>query len=364
MRTNLLLGAAAVGVLITGAIAQTTSNIERIKDPAGQQNTARETEPKRNVRTVYPNTQNAEQAAQQSKTAQGAADASKRQAGDATPLPNAQQPSSLAPEPAAQPAQTPQPSTPTAPATQTTQSPSAQGAQSAQPASAPPLSTQQPAPTTTAAQPAAQSEPAASQPARASSSSVIALDTQQQTSIGQAMAQRGFKPLTNVSFSIAVGTKVPAAVQLRALPSDLVTFVPQYRGYSFVVVEEQIVIVDPGTHEIVAIVPYTAATPATRVVDTPKPRTAGAEKPMVDRPVNLNTEEKAVSRRPVTEQRSKTTRSVSKRDYRDERAPRTVTIEESEPSRGPAFRRHRFIDDDDDEVIVAPRPNGFFGFFR
>ena len=42
VRTNLLLGAAAVGVLITGAIAQTSSNIERIKDPAGQQNTARD----------------------------------------------------------------------------------------------------------------------------------------------------------------------------------------------------------------------------------------------------------------------------------------------------------------------------------
>jgi len=355
VRTNLLLGAAAVAVLITGAIAQTSLNIERIKDPAGQQNTARETESKKNVRTVYPNTQNAEQAAQQSKTAQGAADASKRQPGDATPLPNAQQPSSSAPAPAAQPAQPPQ---------QNAQTPSTQGTQSAQPASAPPPSTKQPPPTATAAQPAAPSEPAASQPARASSSSVIALDTQQQSSIGQTMAQRGFKPLTNVSFSIAIGTKVPAAVQLRALPSDLATFVPQYRGYSFVVVEEQIVIVDPGTHEIVAIVPYTpAAVPATRVVDTPKPRTAGAEKPMVDRPVNLNTEEKAVSRRPATEQRSRTTRSVSKRDSREERAPRTLTVEESEPIRGPAFRSHRFADDDD-EVIVAPRPNGFFGFFR
>jgi len=314
VRTNLLLGAAAVAVLITGAIAQTSLNIERIKDPASQQTIARDSEPKKSVRTVYPNTQNAEQAAQQSKTAQGTADASK---------------------------------------------------QSAQPASVPPtLSTQQPPPTATAAQPAAPSEPAASQPARASSSSVIALDTQQQSSIGQTMAQRGFKPLTNVSFSIAIGTKVPAAVQLRALPSDLATFVPQYRGYSFVVVEEQIVIVDPGTHEIVAIVPYTpAGVPATRVVDTPKPRTAGAEKPMVDRPVNLNTEEKAVSRRPATEQRSRTTRSVSKRDSREERAPRTLTVEESEPIRGPAFRSHRFADDDD-EVIVAPRPNGFFGFFR
>jgi len=336
MRTNLLLGAAAVGVLITGAIAQTSSNIERIKDPAGHQNATPATEPKKNVRTVYPNTQNAEQAAQQSRTAQGAADASKRAPGDVAPLPNAQ-------------------------------APSTPGNPSAQPATAPPSSTkQQPAPTATAAQPPAPSHPAAGQqPAPASSSSVIALDTQQQTSIGQTLAQRGVKPLTDVTFSIGIGTKVPAAVQLRALPSDLATFVPQYRGYSYVVVEEQIVIVDPGTHEIVSIVPYTAAAPGTRTIETDKPRIPMAEKPMVNRSVNLNTEEKAVSRRPAAEQRKKTTRSVVKRNYREERAPRTVTVEESsEPMRGSAFHGHRFVDDDDDQVIVAPRQNGFFGFFR
>jgi Protein of unknown function (DUF1236) len=353
LRTNLLLGAAAVGVLITGAIAQTSSNIERIKDPAGQQGAARESEPKRNVRTVYPNTQNAEQAARESKTAQGAADASKRPPGDAAPLPNAQQPSSQAAPPAAQPAQAPQPSAQTP------------GTPSAQPASAPPPSAppQQPAPAATAAsQPAAPSGPAAAQPSRAANSSVIALDTQQQTSIGQALAQRGVRPLTNITFSIAVGTKVPAGEQLRALPSNLVTFIPQYRGYSYVVVEEQVVIVDPGTHEIVAIVPYTAAAPATRTAETDKPRTPVVEKPMVNRPVNLNTEEKAASRRPAME-RKKNTRSVVKREVRQERVPRTVTIEE-EPIRGPAFRTHRYVDDDDDAVIVAPRQNGFFGLFR
>jgi hypothetical protein len=360
VRTNLILGAAAVGVLITGAIAQTSSNIERIKDPAGQQGTARESEPRKNVRTVYPNTQNAEQAAQQSKTAQGAADASKRAPGDVAPVSNAQQPSSQ-PQPSSQAATPAQPAPEPPQNAQTPSAPSTQGTQSAQPASAPP-STQQPAPTATAAQPAAPPQPAAAPPSRASSSSVIALDTQQQTIVGQALSQRGVKPLTDVTFSIAVGTKVPAAVQLRALPSDLVTFVPQYRGYSYLVVEEQVVIVDPGTHEIVAIVPYTAAAPATRSVETDKPRTPVAEKPMVNRPVNLNTEEKAVSRRPVTEQRKRPPRAVVKREVREERPPRTVTIEE-EPVRGPVFRGHRSIDDDD-EVIAAPRQNGFFGFFR
>jgi len=365
LRTNLLLGAAAVGLLITGAIAQTTSHFERIKDPAAQN-----AEPqKKNVRTVYPNTQNAEQAAKESRGAQGRADASKP--GDVTPLPNVHAPSSPPPNQA-----TSQASPPAQQSQQSAQTPSPQGASPspaqtaqpspppAQPSNAAPADKPQSAPTATAQQSSPPSQPAASQAGRASSS-IVALDTQQQTSIGQAIAQRGVKPLTNVNFSIAVGTKVPAAVQLRALPADLVTFVPQYRGYSYVVVEEQIVIVDPGTHEIVSIVPYTAAAPGTRTVETDKPRIPIAEKPMVNRSVNLNTEEKAVSRRPAAEQRKKTTRSVVKRNYREERAPRTVTVEESsEPMRGSAFHGHRFVDDDDDQVIVAPRQNGFFGFFR
>jgi hypothetical protein len=407
VRTNLLLGTAAVGLLITGAIAQTSSSIERIKDPGGHQNATRDTEPKKNVRTVYPNTQNAEQAIEQSKGARGGADASKRQPGDVTPLSSAQQSSapvggkvtttpSASAEKAQQSAQTP--STPQSvpadkaqqatsgpqqtpvPATQTTPAPSqpapapTQTAQPAtppaQPSSAPPP-TAQSAPTATAQQSSAPSESPAPQLAKQASSGIVALDTQQQTSIGQAVAQRGVKPLTNVTFSIAVGTKVPVSVQLRALPSDIATFLPQYRGYSYVAVEEQILIVDPGTHDIVAIVPYTAAVTPTQTVETSAPqpqaveasrkKPAVAQKPMVSRSVNLNTEEKAAPRQHATEQRKKTTtRSVVKREYREERrppeatreyrgerAPRTVTVEESQPIYQP-----------------VPRPRGFFDFFR
>jgi hypothetical protein len=194
--------------------------------------------------------------------------------------------------------------------------------------------------------------------------------------------------VSNVNFSIAVGTKVPTPVQLRALPADLATFVPQYRGYSYFVVEEQIVIVDPGAHGIVAIMPYTRAAPQMRTVDTgaapaartvetkatsreatkAKPRNAVAQKPRVSRSVNLHTEErraaphhttevntggKGLTRHPAAEPR-KPTRSVSRREYRDnDRAPRAVTIEEfSEPvyqvppSRG-FFRSFGGEDDED-----------------
>jgi len=416
VRTNLLFGAAAVGVLITGAIAQTSSGIERIKDAAGHskslstggeagksashtnQNGApaqQTSQPKKTVRTVYPNTQNAEQAVRDSKTAHGKAEASKP--GDVTPLSTAQQPANQANT--ASPAQTPQQnaqasstqsapvpgtqqSTPT-PSTQTTQASTPAPAPSAQPTTAPQPTTPQPAPTATAQQSTTTPQPA--QAAHQGSSGVIALDTQQQTSIGEAIARHNVKPLTNVTFSMAVGAKVPAAIQLRALPSDVATFVPQYRGYSYVVVEEQMVIVDPATQAIVAIVPYTAATVAARTAEpAPAPRAAEpapatrtvekstaksheaaktkrhprpiAQKPMVTRSVNLNTEEKSETRQAAPDQRKTTTRNASKRevrarepaqrDYR-ERAPRTVTIEQQDE---PVYRE-------------PPRQRGFFGFF-
>jgi len=410
VRRNLVLGTAAVGVLVTGAIAQTTSGIERIKDAAGysksvgsgdvarkdashaNQNTApsqQAAQPKKSVRTVYPNTQNAEQAARESKSAHGSAEAGKRKPGDVTPLSTAPQPTAQTTPPPQQTTQHDQtPSTPPAPAPTAQQgapsSPApATSTQAAQPASTTGSTTPQPAPTATAQQSASPSQP--TEPARQGSSGIVALDTQQQTSIGEAIARHSIKPLTNVTFSMAVGTKVPASVQLRALPSDVATFVPQYRGYSYVVVEEQMVIVDPATQAIVAIVPYTAATVAARTAEpAPAPRAAEpapatrtvekstaksheaaktkrhprpiAQKPMVTRSVNLNTEEKSETRQAAPDQRKTTTRNASKRevrarepaqrDYR-ERAPRTVTIEQQDE---PVYRE-------------PPRQRGFFGFF-
>ena len=39
------------------------------------------------------------------------------------------------------------------------------------------------------------------------------------------------------------------------LPPEVVTIVPEYRGFEYVVVGDQLLIVDPNTLEIVAILP-------------------------------------------------------------------------------------------------------------
>jgi Protein of unknown function (DUF1236) len=62
--------------------------------------------------------------------------------------------------------------------------------------------------------------------------------------------------LTNVNFSLSVGTAVPRDVRLQTLPADVVEAVPQYRGYSFFVVRDEIVIVEPSTYKIVTVAAF------------------------------------------------------------------------------------------------------------
>ena len=42
---------------------------------------------------------------------------------------------------------------------------------------------------------------------------------------------------------------------MRPLPPTVIEIVPQYRGYDYFLVGDQIVIVDPDTLEIVAVLP-------------------------------------------------------------------------------------------------------------
>ncbi|MEO6946739.1 MAG: DUF1236 domain-containing protein [Nitrobacter sp.] len=61
------------------------------------------------------------------------------------------------------------------------------------------------------------------------------------------------RPETNVNFSISVGTRVPREVHFHPLPAEIVTVYPDWRGYEFFLVRDQIIVVDPQTFEIVAV---------------------------------------------------------------------------------------------------------------
>ncbi|WFU13849.1 DUF1236 domain-containing protein [Bradyrhizobium sp. CB3481] len=79
------------------------------------------------------------------------------------------------------------------------------------------------------------------------------LSTEQRTQITSVIKEQRVQPVTNVNFSVSVGTRVPRDVTFHTLPERVVTIYPEWRRYKFILVKEQIVIVDPNTYEIVAI---------------------------------------------------------------------------------------------------------------
>ena len=79
------------------------------------------------------------------------------------------------------------------------------------------------------------------------------LSTEQRTQITTVIRDQHVQPLNNVNFSISVGGRVPREVRFHPLPREVVTVYPEWRGYEFVLVNNQIVVVDPRTYEIVAI---------------------------------------------------------------------------------------------------------------
>ena len=80
------------------------------------------------------------------------------------------------------------------------------------------------------------------------------LSGEQRTKITTVIRGEHVQPLTHANFSISVGTRVPRDVSFRPLPTEVVTIYPEWRGYEFVLVNEQIVVVDPRTLEIVAVI--------------------------------------------------------------------------------------------------------------
>src|SRR4029077_20936876 len=59
--------------------------------------------------------------------------------------------------------------------------------------------------------------------------------------------------VTNVNFDIKVGTVVPRTVRVAPLPVTIVEIEPQWRGYMYFVYNDEIIVVEPGSLRIVAV---------------------------------------------------------------------------------------------------------------
>jgi hypothetical protein len=80
------------------------------------------------------------------------------------------------------------------------------------------------------------------------------LSTEQRTRITSVIRNQHVESANNVNFSVSVGTRVPReGVRFYPLPQEVVSIYPEWRGYQFILVHDEIVVIDPNTYEIVAV---------------------------------------------------------------------------------------------------------------
>lgn len=79
------------------------------------------------------------------------------------------------------------------------------------------------------------------------------LSTEQRTKISTVIKEQNIRPAANVNFSISVGTHVPRNIGFHPLPVEIVTIYPEWRGYEMFLVGNQIIVVNPRTLDIVAV---------------------------------------------------------------------------------------------------------------
>jgi hypothetical protein len=88
----------------------------------------------------------------------------------------------------------------------------------------------------------------------AAGSGNASLTSEQRSKISTNIRRTNVKRETNVNFNISVGTTVPRTVTLHPLPPTVIEVYPQWRGYRFVLVEDEIIIIEPGSYRIVAVI--------------------------------------------------------------------------------------------------------------
>src|SRR3954471_5727457 len=179
----------------------------------------------------------------------------------------------------------------------------------------------------------------------------VNLNKQQETKISASISHLNVRPLTSVNFSLNVGTVVPRDVQLSTLPPDVVEIVPQYRGYSFALVKDEIVVVDPATYKIVTVLPYSGQSTATTT--TTRERSASkfsdGDREVIRKHAKTRTEGRS--------ERQTTGSTARSEIHVGDRVPESVEVEEF-PSTvyrdAPDLREYRYIHRDTRTYVVEP----------
>ena len=85
--------------------------------------------------------------------------------------------------------------------------------------------------------------------------SIANVTSEQKTRIRTVFSRHHVEPARNLNVSVNVGVALPRSVHLYPVPEDIVLIVPDYRGYDYIMLDDnRVAIVDPETYEIVDII--------------------------------------------------------------------------------------------------------------
>jgi hypothetical protein len=84
---------------------------------------------------------------------------------------------------------------------------------------------------------------------------VDSLSLEQMTKIGTIITKEQSARLSHITFPVSIGAVVPEQIPLQPLPPSVNELAPQFRGHSYIIVEEVIAIIDPKTRKITAALP-------------------------------------------------------------------------------------------------------------
>jgi len=151
-------------------------------------------------------------------------------------------------------------------------------------------------------------------------------------------------------------------VRFQPLPAEVVEVMPQYRGYSFFVVRDDIVIVEPSSYQIVDVLPRagrsSAAAPASQstAIASSSRKTTFSDK---DRDAIRKHARSSRTEHSRTEQRATTGSSTTSTRVRvGDRLPDSVefrSFPDEVYRESPALREYRYIERDNRTYVVEPR---------
>jgi hypothetical protein len=80
------------------------------------------------------------------------------------------------------------------------------------------------------------------------------ITTEKRTEIRQKISTTNVQRV-NVDFNVSVGVAVPRTVSLLPVPASIISIVPEYEGYNYIVLADgRILIIEPSSYEVVTII--------------------------------------------------------------------------------------------------------------